>query len=245
VSAGIASLCALFGEDGAVSPSIAGVAGHSVGEITAAVAAGILTAEQGILFVRTRSQAMAKAAALEPTGMAAILGGDQTTVEARLHELGLEPANYNGGGQIVAAGSVDALAALHAEGPSGSRVIPLQVAGAFHTRFMQPALAELETYAGALTVADPTRYIWSNAGGKLVKSGAEYGSLMVKQVSSPVRWDLTMAAMVEAGITAVLEVCPGGTLTGLAKRAMPGIETLALKSPEQLDAARALISNHS
>jgi [acyl-carrier-protein] S-malonyltransferase len=177
--------------------------------------------------------------------MAAILGGDQTTVEARLHELGLEPANYNGGGQIVAAGSVDALAALHAEGPSGSRVIPLQVAGAFHTRFMEPALAELETYAGALTVADPTRYIWSNAGGKLVKSGAEYVSLMVKQVTSPVRWDLTMAAMVEAGITAVLEVCPGGTLTGLAKRAMPGIETLALKSPEQLDAARALISNHS
>jgi [acyl-carrier-protein] S-malonyltransferase len=109
---------------------------------------------------------------------------------------------------------------------------------------MQPAVAELEAYAQAISVSDPKRYLWSNAGGKLVKSGTEYVSLLVKQVSSPVRWDLTMAAMVEAGITAVIEVCPGGTLTGLAKRSMPGVETLALKSPDQLDAALALISNH-
>ncbi|MEO0024609.1 MAG: hypothetical protein RL196_1050 [Actinomycetota bacterium] len=244
VSAGVASLAALFGEGGAVTKSIAGVAGHSVGEITAAVAAGIFTADQGISFVKARSTAMAKAAALQPTSMAAVLGGDQSIVEARLAELELEPANYNGGGQIVAAGASEAIAALQAEGPAGSRVIPLQVAGAFHTRFMQPAVAELEAYAQALSVADPKRYLWSNAGGKLVKSGTEYVSLLVKQVSSPVRWDLTMAAMVEAGITAIIEVCPGGTLTGLAKRSMPGVETLALKSPDQLDAALALISNH-
>jgi [acyl-carrier-protein] S-malonyltransferase len=244
VSAGVASLAALFGEGGAVTSAVAGVAGHSVGEITAAVAAGIFTAEQGIAFVKARSVAMAKAAALQPTSMAAVLGGDQSVVEARLAELELEPANYNGGGQIVAAGAVEAIAALQAAGPAGSRVIGLQVAGAFHTRFMQPAVAELAEYASSITVADPSRYLWSNAGGKLVKGGNEFVSLLVKQVSSPVRWDLTMAAMVEAGITAIIEVCPGGTLTGLAKRSMPGVETLALKSPDQLDAALALISNH-
>ena len=245
VSAGVASLAALFGENGAATPAVAGLAGHSVGEITAAVAAGIFTAEQGISFVKARSIAMAKAAAATPTSMAAVLGGDQSVVEARLAELELEPANYNGGGQIVAAGAVDAIAALQSEGPAGARVIPLQVAGAFHTRFMQPAVSELADYAQSLSVADPKRYLWTNAGGKLVKSGNEFVSLLVKQVSSPVRWDLTMAAMVEAGITAIIEVCPGGTLTGLAKRSMPGVETLALKTPDQLDAALALIANHS
>ena len=245
VSAGIASLAALFGNNGAVNASVAGLAGHSVGEVTAAVAAGIFTAEQGITFVKARSLAMAKAAHLQATGMAAILGGDQSAIEARLAELELEPANYNGGGQIVAAGTIEAIAALQAEGPAGSRVIPLQVAGAFHTRFMQPAVAEMAEYAAHLEVADPTRYVWSNAGGKLVKSGSEFVSLLVKQISSPVRWDLTMAAMVEAGTTAIIEVCPGGTLTGLAKRSMPGVETLALKSPDQLEAALTLISNHS
>lgn len=245
VSAGVASLAALFGSDGTVNSSVAGVAGHSVGEITAAVATGIFSVDQGIGFVKARSLAMAKAASIEPSGMAAILGGEQATVEARLIELGLEPANYNGGGQIVAAGSINGLEALQADGPAGARVIPLQVAGAFHTKFMQPAVAQLSDYAAALSVKNPSRYLWSNAGGKLIKSGDEYLSLLVKQVSSPVRWDLTMAAMVEAGITAMIEVCPGGTLSGLAKRSMPGVESVALKSPDQLDAAMTLISNHS
>ncbi|MEY4368031.1 MAG: hypothetical protein RLZ28_1446 [Actinomycetota bacterium] len=245
VSAGVASLAALFGEGGAVTKNVAGVAGHSVGEITAAVATGIFTPSQGILFVKARSLAMAKAAAFESTSMAAVLGGEQSVVEARLADLGLEPANYNGAGQIVAAGSSEAIAELVAEGPVGSRVIQLQVAGAFHTRYMQPAMTELESYAETLHFNDPSRYLWSNAGGKLMKTGAEYVSTLVKQVSNPVRWDLTMAAMLEAGITAIIEVCPGGTLTGLAKRSMPGVETIALKSPDQLDAAIALISNHS
>jgi [acyl-carrier-protein] S-malonyltransferase len=188
---------------------------------------------------------MALAAGLEPTSMAAILGGDQATVEARLAELGLEPANYNGGGQIVAAGSAAGIAELQAEGPSGSRVIPLQVAGAFHTRYMAPAVSTLAAYAAGLTVEDPITKLWTNAGGRSITSGPEFVELMVNQVKSPVRWDLCMEAMVQAGVTALIEVAPAGTLVGLAKRSMPGIETLAIKSPENLDAAIALIANHA
>lgn len=245
VSAGVATLAALFENSGAVSEKISGVAGHSVGEITAAVASGILTAEQGIKFVKERGDAMALAAGLEPTSMAAILGGEQAVVEARLLELGLEPANYNGGGQIVAAGSAAGIGDLQAAGPEGSRVIPLQVAGAFHTRYMAPAVSTLAAYAAGLTVADPSTKLWTNAGGRSITSGPEFVELMVNQVKSPVRWDLCMAAMVEAGVTALIEVAPAGTLVGLAKRSMPGIETLAIKSPENLEAAATLIANHA
>ena len=245
VSAGVATLAALFGLEGKVSSKISGVAGHSVGEITAAVASGIFSAEQGIKFVKERGDAMALAAGLEPTSMAAVLGGDQAVVEARLQELGLEPANYNGGGQIVAAGSASAIGELQAEGPAGARVIPLQVAGAFHTRYMAPAVETLANYAAGLNAADPISKLWTNAGGKAVTSGQEFVGLMVNQVKSPVRWDLCMQAMVEAGVTALIEVSPAGTLTGLAKRSMPGIELLAIKTPDNLDAALALIENHA
>lgn len=245
VATGVASLAALSQGKSLSELGVAGVAGHSVGEITAAVAAGVFTAEQGIRFVKERGDAMAKAAALESTTMAAILGGDQAEVEAKLASLDLQPANYNGGGQIVAAGSVDAIAALQADPVAGTRVIPIQVAGAFHTRYMQPAVATLEAYAAGVTVADPSVTLWTNAGGRVISSGSEFVSLLVNQVSSPVRWDLCMAAMVEAGVTAVIELAPAGTLVGLAKRSMPGIETLAVKTPEHLDAARELISNHS
>lgn len=245
VSAGVATLATLFDANGTVSSKISGVAGHSVGEITAAVASGIFTAEQGIKFVKERGDAMALAAGLEPTSMAAILGGEQSVVEARLAELDLEPANYNGGGQIVAAGAAAAIGELQAEGPTGARVIPLQVAGAFHTRYMAPAVSTLAAYAAGLTVADPITKLWTNAGGRAVDSGTQFVELMVNQVKSPVRWDLCMAAMVEAGVTAMIEVSPAGTLVGLAKRSMPGVETLAIKSPENLDAALALIANHA
>jgi len=245
VSAGVATLASLFDLGGSVSDKIAGVAGHSVGEITAAVASSVFTAEQGIKFVKERGDAMALAAGLEPTSMAAILGGDQSNVEARLKELGLEPANYNGGGQIVAAGSAAGIAELQASGPDGSRVIPLQVAGAFHTRYMAPAVSTLAAYAAGLTVADPITNLWTNAGGRKISSGPEFVELMVNQVKSPVRWDLCMAAMIDAGVTAVIEVAPAGTLVGLAKRSMPGIETLAIKTPDNLDAALALIANHA
>lgn len=223
---------------------ISGVAGHSVGEISAAVAAGVFTEQSGIRFVSARANAMAKAAKAESTSMAAVLGGEQSVVETRLAELGLEPANYNGSGQIVAAGSSSAIAELVAAGLAGSRIVPLQVAGAFHTRYMAPAVQELSDYAATISVADPKVKLWTNAGGRQVESGSEFLQLLVNQVKSPVRWDLCMKAMVDAGVTAILEVAPGGTLVGLAKRAMQGIESVALKSPDNLDAAKELIQNH-
>lgn len=244
VAAGIASAHALFAGKSAADAGISGVVGHSVGEITAAALSGVFSSEQAQKFVEVRANAMADAAALEPTGMAAILGGDQSTVEARLTELGLEPANYNGGGQIVAAGAVSAIDQLQAEPPAGSRVIPLQVAGAFHTRYMKPAVAILGEFASNQTVVDPAITLWSNAGGALVSDGQDFLSKLVSQVSSPVRWDLCMQSMVEAGVTALIEVSPAGTLTGIAKRSMPGVETLALKTPDQLEAAQTLIANH-
>lgn len=244
VAAGVATMQTLLQGESALEAGIAGVSGHSVGEITAAVVSGVFDAETGIKFVNERGQAMAKAAALEPTSMAAILGGDQSEVEAKLAELELEPANYNGSGQIVAAGSVAAINELQANPLAGTRVIPLQVAGAFHTRFMKPAVETLRAYSETVAIQDPTVKLWSNNGGREVSSGSEFVELLVNQVSSPVRWDLCMAAMVEAGVTALIELAPAGTLVGLAKRAMPGIETLAVKTPENLEAALSLINNH-
>lgn len=244
VAAGVATMQTLLQGKSAHEAGIAGVSGHSVGEITAAVVSGVFDAETGIKFVNERGQAMAKAAALEPTSMAAILGGDQSEVEAKLSELELEPANYNGSGQIVAAGSVAAINELQANPLAGTRVIPLQVAGAFHTRFMKPAVETLRAYSQTVAIQDPTVKLWSNNGGREVSSGSEFVELLVNQVSSPVRWDLCMAAMVEAGVTALIELAPAGTLVGLAKRAMPGIETLAVKTPENLEAALSLINNH-
>jgi len=245
VAAGVASLAALLEGKAPAESGIAGVAGHSVGEVTAAIASGILSATDGINLVKARGNAMAAAAALEATSMAAILGGDQQVVEARLAELGLEPANYNGGGQIVAAGSAAGISELQVSPPAGARVIPLQVAGAFHTRYMEPAVATLAEYTKGLEISDPSLGIWSNNGGKSVATGSEFISLLVNQIKSPVRWDLTMAALVAAGVTALIEVSPGGTLVGLAKRSMPGVELVALKTPENLEAAQALIRNHS
>ena len=244
VAAGVATMQTLLQGKSAHEAGIAGVSGHSVGEITAAVVSGVFDAETGIKFVNERGQAMAKAAALEPTSMAAILGGDQSEVEAKLAELELEPANYNGSGQIVAAGSVAAINELQANPLAGTRVIPLQVAGAFHTRFMKPAVETLRAYSQTVAIQDPTVKLWCNNGGREVSSGSEFVELLVNQVSSPVRWDLCMEAMVEAGVTALIELAPAGTLVGLAKRAMPGIETLAVKTPENLEAALSLINNH-
>lgn len=221
------------------------VAGHSVGEFAAAALAGVLTPEDAIRAVAVRSRAMAAAAALEPTSMAAVLGGEQSVVLERLEQLDLYPANFNGAGQIVAAGSAEAIAALVAEGPVGARVIQLQVAGAFHTRYMEPAVAELAGFASGLAATNPTRRIWSNQGGQEITDGREYVDLLVGQVASSVRWDACMQSFADAGVTAVLEVSPAGALAGLAKRALPGVEILALKTPDQLDAARELIANHS
>ena len=244
VAAGVATLAAMLDGKSAADVGIAGVSGHSVGEITAAVVAGVFDAETGIKFVNERGKAMAKAAALEVTSMAAVLGGDQAEVVAKLASLELEPANYNGSGQIVAAGTAAAIAELQANPVAGTRVIPLQVAGAFHTRFMKPAVETLRDYSKTIQIADPAIALWSNNGGRKVSSGSEFVELLVNQVSSPVRWDLCMESMVNAGVTGIIELAPAGTLVGLAKRAMPGIESVAVKTPENLEAALALINNH-
>ena len=223
----------------------AGVAGHSVGEVAAATIAGVFSLSDGIKLVKSRGDAMAEAAALEKTSMAAVLGGDEAVVLARLTELSLEPANYNGAGQIVAAGSAANIEKLATEGIEGARVIALQVAGAFHTSYMQSAVQKLEAFANGIVVNDPKINLWSNQAGQLVTSGNEYRDLLIGQVANSVRWDLCMKAFTDASATAMIEVSPAGTLTGLARRAMPGVELLALKTPDQLDAANELISNHS
>ncbi|MER5945249.1 ACP S-malonyltransferase [Streptomyces sp. NPDC001904] len=237
VAAGILSASAL----GDVTPGA--VAGHSVGEFTAAAFAGVLDDEAALRLVRTRGLAMAEAAAITATGMSALLGGDPEVTVPHLEKLGLTPANVNGAGQIVAAGTLEELAALDADKPEGvRRVVPLKVAGAFHTRHMAPAVATLEEAARELSPADPTvRYV-SNKDGQTVATGAEVVSRLVGQVANPVRWDLCMETFQALGVTALIEVCPGGTLTGIAKRALPGVKTLALKTPDDLDAARALIA---
>lgn len=218
------------------------VAGHSVGEITAAVLAGVLSDVHAMTFVAARGRAMADAAAVTETGMSAVLGGDPEAVLAHLAGLGLTPANINGAGQIVAAGTAEQLAALSADKPEKTRVMPLKVAGAFHTRHMAPAVATLEELAPTLDVADPTLPYVSNTDGHVVGGGTEIVRRLVAQVSNPVRWDLCMETFKERGVTAIIEVSPGGTLVGLAKRALPGVRTLALKTPDDLEAARALVA---
>ncbi|NUK32354.1 ACP S-malonyltransferase [Streptomyces lunaelactis] len=239
VAAGLLSAAAL----GDVSPGA--VAGHSVGEITAAVLAGVIDDSAALGFVRTRGLAMAEAAAVTETGMSAVLGGDPEQVVAHLEKLGLTAANVNGAGQIVAAGTAEQLAALAEDKPEKARVIALKVAGAFHTHHMAPAVATLQEAAAGLTVADPALPYVSNKDGRTVAGGDEVISRLVGQVANPVRWDLCMETFKEQGVTALIEVCPGGTLTGLAKRALPGVRTLALKTPDDLDAARTLVAEHS
>ena len=233
---------------GALAPHrdrLAGVAGHSVGEFAAAAAAGILTEADALALVRERGSAMAEAAALEATGMSAVIGGDESELLTRLEELGLSPANYNGGGQLVVAGDLAALAQLADNPPTSARVIPLQVAGAFHTRYMQPAVERLRAAAAGVTVADPTTTIWTNKDGSAIASGAAFVDLLVGQVANPVRWDLCMAAFEKAGVTGLVELAPAGALVGLAKRGLKGLPTVAVKTPDDIPAAIALIESQS
>ncbi|WP_353987932.1 ACP S-malonyltransferase [Ruicaihuangia caeni] len=239
VAAGVLTLTALL-RDGRDS-RIGGIAGHSVGEITAAIGAGVLGEADGMRFVAERGRAMAQAAAAVPTGMSAVLGGDQDVVTSRLDELGLEPANYNGGGQIVAAGELGALETLKTEPPAGARIIPLQVAGAFHTRYMAPAVERLTQVAETLTPADPRITLWTNRDGSPVASGARFLDLLVGQVSSPVRWDLVMEQFSNDGVTGIIELAPAGALVGLAKRGLKGVPSVAIKTPDDLAAAYEMI----
>ena len=243
VAAGLLTLPAVLGAAGIGAADF--VAGHSVGEITAAAAAGVLAQSDAVAFVATRGAGMAAASAMTPTGMSAVLGGDPQEVLDRLSDLALTPANANGGGQVVAAGTLEQLAALAENPPAKARVIPLKVAGAFHTEHMAPAVADLQGFADTVTPADPVTAVISNADGAVLHSGTEVLARLVSQVTSPVRWDLCMETMLENGVTGLIEVAPAGTLVGLAKRGMKGVQTLAVKTPEDLDAAAALIAAHS
>ncbi len=240
VAAGLLALEGLAPEQG--KPKIDGTAGHSVGEITASVVSGILSEEEALRFVKQRSRGMADASKLVATGMSAVVGGDEDALLELLTELDLSPANFNGGGQIVVAGERAALAKLAENPVAGSRVIPLQVAGAFHTRFMEPSVPALHDVAASIGASDPELPIWTNRDGSLVESGTTFVDLMVSQVTSPVRWDLTMTSLADAGVTGLIELCPGGTLVGLAKRGLKGIPSVAIKTPEDLAAAHDMMN---
>ena len=225
-----------------VSIADAGIAGHSVGEFAAAAAAGVLTEADALRLVSVRGRAMADAAARVQTGMAAVVGGVEDDVLAKIAAHGLTPANRNGGGQIVAAGPLEALDALAADAPRGARVITLQVAGAFHTEAMASAIPVLREAAEGVTPTDPRHPLWTNADGSLVADGARYVELLVSQIANPVRWDACMEGFQSAGITGLVELAPAGALTGIAKRALKGVPAVAIKTPEDLDAAVALIT---
>lgn len=248
VGAGLLALDALYaGLPGSptVATTVGVLAGHSVGEITAAVAAGVFGPEEGLALVGVRGRAMASASALTPTGMSAVLGGDPREVRSALAAHGLTPANTNGAGQVVAAGTMEQLADLAAAPPARARVIALSVAGAFHTVHMAPAVDALRDQAATVTPHDPSTTLLSNADGQAVGTGGEVLTRLVTQVSNPVRWDLCMETMTALGVTGLLELAPAGTLVGLAKRAMKGVELVALKTPDDLDAARDLVARHS
>lgn len=236
VAAGLLSAHALD-----LSGKFSVTAGHSVGEITSATFAGVLTPLDAMKLVRARGIEMAKAAASSPAGMYAVLGGDREVVLKAISDLGLVAANDNGGGQIVAAGSLDALNQL---APEGARVRALAVAGAFHTSYMQPAVEPLRTLAQSLTTSEPDISIVSNKDGEVVTTGRDVLDRIVSQIANPVRWDLCMQRLAILGVTGVIEVAPAGTLVGLIKRAVPTIEQFALKSPADIDAAREFAATH-
>jgi [acyl-carrier-protein] S-malonyltransferase len=243
VAAGLVAAAALDDGDPSKLPADA-AAGHSVGELTAGVVAGVLTADDAMRLVGVRGAAMAGAAATEPTGMTAVLGGDEAVVLEAIARHGLTAANINAAGQIVAAGTLAELAAFAADPPAGARLRPLQVAGAFHTRHMAPAVAALKQAAATITPQDPLTTLLSNADGAAVTTGKEWLERIVGQVAAPVRWDECTATMKSLGVTAIIELPPAGPLTGLAKRSLPGVELLAVKTPGQISAARDLIEAH-
>ncbi|ROO89349.1 [acyl-carrier-protein] S-malonyltransferase [Actinocorallia herbida] len=216
------------------------VAGHSVGELAAAAMAGVLTEEEAMRLVAVRGRGMAEAAAVTQTGMTAVLGGDVDEVLAAIAKQGLTPANINGNGQIVAAGTLEQLAAFAEEPPAKARLRPLAVAGAFHTEHMAPAVAALDAAAASVTPKDPEITLVSNRDGAVVESGADFLARLVGQVSSPVRWDLCTRTFADLGVTALIELAPGGTLVGLARRDLKGVALLGLKTPEDIEKAREL-----
>jgi [acyl-carrier-protein] S-malonyltransferase len=244
VAAAVAAAEELFGGLSHASRLAGAAAGHSVGELGAGTIAGVISPEDAMRLVRVRSQAMGRAAAAEETGMTAVLGGDEPDVLAAIEKHGLTAANVNSAGQVVAAGTSAELAAFAADPPARAKLRPLSVAGAFHTRHMAPAVDALRAAASAVTVSDPQLVLLSNRDGAVVRTGADWIERIINQVSAPVRWDLCMKSMTGLGVSALIELPPAGTLTGLARRALPGVQLKALKTPDDLAAARSLIGEH-
>ena len=244
VAAAIAAAEALCGDLGQARRQGGIAAGHSVGELAAGAIAGVLTPDDAMRLIAVRSKAMARAAAEEETGMTAVLGGDESEVLAAIEARGLTPANINATGQIVAAGTLAQLAAFAADPPAGARLRPLSVAGAFHSPHMEPAAASLRQAASDVDAGDPAIVLLSNLDGAAVKSGTDWLERIITQVSAPVRWKECMQSMAGLGASAFIELLPGGTLTGLAKRALPGVAAVALKTPDDLAAARSLLAEH-
>ncbi|BCW45922.1 ACP S-malonyltransferase [Arthrobacter sp. StoSoilB5] len=240
VAAGLVAAKSLFDVELSTLPVV--LAGHSVGEITASALAGVLTEQEAMTFVRERANSMAAAAAVTPTGMSAVVGGDPAEVLAAIEASGATPANVNGAGQTVAAGTFEQLKALADNPPAKARVIPLKVAGAFHTSHMAPAVSALEALKPSLSPQDPKVPLLSNYDGKEVTAGSAAVDSMIAQVSRPVRWDQCMENLTARGVTGVIELAPAGTLAGLAKRGMPGVKTVAVKTPDDLSAALALFA---
>ena len=245
VAAGIIAAVRLTGGEPVPFAGADVAAGHSVGELTAAAGVGVLSPTDAMVLVRERAQGMAEASAARATTMAAVLRGEPDAVIAAIEALGATAANHNGTGQIVAAGTDEQIAELKANPPAGARVIPLAVAGAFHTEHMEPGRVRVAAAASGVSAADPVVTILSNADGAAVAAGADYVARLVSQVTSPVRWDLCMATLAELGVTGILELPPAGTLTGIAKRNLPGVELFNLNTPDQLDDARAFCATHA
>jgi [acyl-carrier-protein] S-malonyltransferase len=244
VATGLVAALDLFPHPADAFARIGAVAGHSVGELTAAAGARVITAEQAMVLVRERGNAMADAAATTATGMTAVLGGDRDEVLAAIERHGLTPANDNGPGQLVAAGTTEQLAAFAEDPPAKARLISLSVAGAFHTTHMGPAVDRMASLARSVSTHDPRTPVISNRDGQVVHDGRDVLRRMVGQIANPVRWDLCLETMSDLGVTGILEMPPAGTLTGIAKRALKGVETFALKTPDQLDAAREFCDKH-
>jgi [acyl-carrier-protein] S-malonyltransferase len=244
VASGLLAAAELLPDDAGADDRIGAMAGHSVGELAAAAIAGAITAEQAMVLVRERGRAMATASATTPTSMTAVLGGDRDEVLAKISEHGLTAANDNGPGQVVAAGTVEQLQAFADDPPAKARLVPLSVAGAFHTEHMAPAVDVLAGLAKAVCTQQPRVPVISNRDGDVVSDGHEVLERIVRQVSTPVRWDLCMEKMLDLGVTGLLELPPAGTLAGIARRGMKGVETFALKTPDQLDDARAFCEKH-
>ena len=244
VATGLVAALELFPHPSDAFSTVGAVAGHSVGELTAAAGAGVISAEQAMVLVRERGQAMARASALTPTGMTAVLGGDRDEVLATLARHGLTAANDNGPGQIVAAGTQEQLARLTDDPPAKARLRPLSVAGAFHTTHMESATDHVAALARSVTTHDARTRLVSNRDGQVIHDGRDVLARLVTQIATPVRWDLCMESFTDLGVTGILEMPPAGTLTGIAKRNLRGVETFALKGPDQLAAARDFCRRH-